>query len=269
MKGLFILTSVMICISFVIVCPAQTLTDSQGLEYTVSDDGTYCVVSGFDGSVLEVVIPQNYDGYPVTAISDFAFSGHNSLKSVFIPDTVTSIGYRAFHYCMDLDNLIIGDSVAVIDEYAFSYCFGLTNLTISDSVTEIGSFAFYFCQSLPSVTVPSSVAAMGSNVFDGCVELDTVYCEAKTQPSGWNTSWDFGCDAAVRWNTYIERGILGDVEGDGDVDQIDYLYVKRAYFGTYMLSTSSQKRADVDKNGTVDQMDYMLIKRAYFGTYDL
>ncbi len=61
--------------------------------------------------------------------------------------------------------------------------------------------------------------------------------------------------------------LLGDVDGDGDIDQFDYLLVKRSYFNTYSLTEDEALRADVDCDGDVDQMDYLLIKRHYFETY--
>ncbi len=60
---------------------------------------------------------------------------------------------------------------------------------------------------------------------------------------------------------------LGDVDGNGEIDQFDYLLVKRAYFNTYDLTEDEQKRADVNSDNTVDQFDYMMIKRHYFETY--
>ncbi len=60
---------------------------------------------------------------------------------------------------------------------------------------------------------------------------------------------------------------LGDVDGNGEIDQFDYLLIKRFYFNTYDLTEEEQKRADVNADNTVDQFDYMIIKRIYFNTY--
>ena len=51
---------------------AESSTDSQGVTYTLSDDGTYYIVSYFDDSVAEVVIPSEYNGLPVKEIGDKA-----------------------------------------------------------------------------------------------------------------------------------------------------------------------------------------------------
>lgn len=48
-------------------------------------------------------------------------------------------------------NLVIPDSVTSIGEKAFSDCEGLTSVTISDSVTSIGDMVFFGCVSLTDV----------------------------------------------------------------------------------------------------------------------
>ena len=61
--------------------------------------------------------------------------------------------------------------------------------------------------------------------------------------------------------------MLGDVNDSKEIDSMDYVIIKRAYFGTFKLSAEQEKRGDVNKSGDIDSMDYVLIKRAYFGTF--
>jgi len=60
-----------------------------------------------------------------------------------IPDSVTSIGGRAFYNCTGLTSVTIGNSVTSIGYSAFYNCTGLTSVTIGNSVTSIGDYAFY------------------------------------------------------------------------------------------------------------------------------
>ena len=63
--------------------------------------------------------------------------------------------------------------------------------------------------------------------------------------------------------------VEGDTNGDGAIDQFDYLLVKRHYFETRYLVEIENLAADVNGDGEVNQFDYILIKRHYFGTYTI
>ena len=75
-----------------------------------------------------------------------AFSG-----SYAIPDSMTSIDWRAFAGCTSLTSVTIPSSVTSIGDDAFSGCASLTSVTIPDSVTSIGNYAFSCCGSLTDV----------------------------------------------------------------------------------------------------------------------
>ena len=96
------------------------------------------------------------------------FSSCSGLTSVTIPNSVTSIGDRAFYWCDGLTSVTIGNSVESIGNYAFEWCSGLTSVTIPNSVTTIGIGTFSHCHGLTSVTIPNSVTSIGSYAFENC-----------------------------------------------------------------------------------------------------
>jgi len=61
--------------------------------------------------------------------------------------------------------------------------------------------------------------------------------------------------------------LLGDVNGNGTLDTMDYSLLKRVYFGIY--NTSNLDAGDINGNGGLDTMDYSLLKRVYFGIYSI
>ncbi len=84
-------------------------------------------------------VPQNYKINEGTrVIADYAFSGC-SLKSVTIPDSVTSIGKSAFAGCDSLTSVTIPNSVTSIGKSAFLLCDSLTDIYILNKNCDIVS----------------------------------------------------------------------------------------------------------------------------------
>ena len=76
---------------------------SEGLEFALNSDKQSYYVKGLGTCTdADIIIPNTYEGLPVTSIGDWAFDSCDSLTSVVIPDSVTSIGEYAFLYCSKL-----------------------------------------------------------------------------------------------------------------------------------------------------------------------
>ena len=116
----------------------------------------------------------------VTSIGDRAFFYCSNLTSMIIPNSVTSIGLEAFKGCKNVTSITFSESVTSIGEYSFGHCSGLTSITIPNSVVCIERCAFWYCESLISVTIPKSVKTIGNQAFDHCSELTSVTIESNT-----------------------------------------------------------------------------------------
>ena len=123
-----------------------------------------------DSSLKSITIPNS-----VTTIGLSAFENCYSLTSITIPDSVTTIGESAFRSCDSLISITIPNSVTTIGELAFGNCNSLKSITIPDSVISIGAYAFYDCDSLTSITIPDSVISIGDDAFDDCESI-TIQC---------------------------------------------------------------------------------------------
>jgi len=147
------------------------------LEYVFEENGgdSYYVVKGIGTyEDTDVIIFESYNGYPVRKIADNAFSCCSNLTSIYIPDSVVTIGTSAFESCWGLKNVKIGNGVTTIGAYAFYWCLGLNSVVIPDGVTIIGSYAFDNCNKLVSVTIPDSIEIIGSYAFRSCKSLTSV-----------------------------------------------------------------------------------------------
>ena len=176
-------------------------TPTEGLSYILNGDGNGYTVSG-EGTATDtdIVIPFEHNGLPVTSIGYEAFAWCDSLTSVVIPDSVTSIWDDAFYECAslqyneynnayylgnennpylalikarntDITSCDVHVNTKIIVGEAFSSCTSLTSIVIPDSVTSIGNHAFRSCTSLTSVTIGNSVTSIGSYAFSDCASL--------------------------------------------------------------------------------------------------
>ncbi len=188
--------------------------NAQDYGSTVTIDyGTYSLkftVTNVDPAECEVICPTNkptvninvvipdkvvIEGaeFPVTRIGDNAFipyaygSYESRLKSVSIPNTVTSIGNNAFEQCKGLTGITIPNSVTTIGSNAFYLCSGLLGITIPNSVTTIGNYAFSNLTSILGVTIPNSVETMGDRAFSNCSKLSVVTFEEGSKLTALNS----------------------------------------------------------------------------------
>ena len=141
--------------------------------------------------VKDLVIPNS-----VTSIGDKAFYGCSGLTSVTIPNSVTTIGEYAFYGCSGLTSVTIPNSVTSIESDAFSGCSSLTSVTIPNSVNSIGSGAFYDCSGLTSVTIPNSVTSIGVDAFSYCSGLTSVTIPNSVATIGYEAF--YGCSGLTR-----------------------------------------------------------------------
>jgi len=104
-------------------------------------------------------------GDSITSVGGHAFFNCTNLTSVAIGNNVTIIGDRAFRGASSLTSIVIPNSVVIIDTSAFYDCTALTSVTMGNSVTCIRRWAFQGTSSLTSVTIPNSVTYIGSSAF--------------------------------------------------------------------------------------------------------
>ena len=86
------------------------------------------------------------------------FTKVNSLQSVTIGNSVTSIDAEAFKECGNLSSVTIGNGVTTIGDGVFRGCSNLSSITIGNGITSIGKSAFSGCTGLTSVHINDLVA---------------------------------------------------------------------------------------------------------------
>ena len=147
---------------------------------TIPDSVTSIGSSAFSWceSLTGITIP---DG--VTSIGDYAFYDCASLTNITV-DEGNAVYYSSGNCLIEIESQtlisgcntsVIPESVTSIGDRAFYLCESLTNITIPDSVTSIGKYALCYCDNLTSVTIGNGVTSIGSSAFSYCTSLKDVY----------------------------------------------------------------------------------------------
>lgn len=152
-------------------------TTSDGLKYKHNGETGAEVLQCTDTCNPALSIPASItvDDQPfgVQDISDVAFLWRTEITSVQLPESLTSIGIRAFS-ATHLTAVTIPDSVQHIGEAAFAEAASLTDVTLGNSVTSIGKLAFDGT-GISSLVVPAALTTGSSEAFKWVDGLQTLF----------------------------------------------------------------------------------------------
>ena len=145
------------------------VSGTDGLKYELNADGASYTVIGMEEYVNanNIVIPEKYNGLPVTAIGEKAFYKSKKIMSVDLPDTITSIGENAFNSCTRLMTMEIPKSMT-----DGSVARGCSTLSSDDSC--IGDDAFAGCENLVEVVNNSDLEIVAGSEDYGQVALNAI-----------------------------------------------------------------------------------------------
>lgn len=156
----------------------------------------FTVVSYF-GNPERLTLPDTILGKPIARFENQAFMQCESLRSIRLPSTTTTLGAESFRGCTALTEIVFPPTMAAIGFSVFEECSALTTLalpagltTIPDAalsecsalesvvipagVVRVDNYAFYNCGALTAAELPGSVEYVGDGVFMSCEELRSV-----------------------------------------------------------------------------------------------
>lgn len=166
-------------------------------------------------------------------ITEFPWYGiKDRIKSVELPEGITSISEYAFENCVNLSELIIPDSVISIGEYAFSGCSGIKEFSLGNELETIGDYAFYGCTGIEKVDLHENITSIGENTFAGCSGMKEFYVGKNIK----NFDLKYLKDFAVLEKLYIHPDCSGYIVDDsGGVIKREIIYDEK-YYNVYCFN---------------------------------
>ena len=223
----------------------------QNLEHIVLPDSMIMINSNsFAGTgIKSIIFPQK--GNLQLAYNAFAES---KLRSIYIPANVTRIYDYMLSDCDDLISITVDQDNgkydsregcnAIIETATNTLIASCKNTVVPSSVTALSNYAFYHNKELKTLELPEGIKTIGNYIMSTCDSLTKVIAHMPEPPTV--TTTNFGnmtatCKLYVPkgkvsayqeagWTTAIfrggifeleEPGILGDVNGDGQVTIAD------------------------------------------------
>ena len=155
-------------------------------------------ITKYTGEAIAVEVPEKLDEKDVVEIKKEAF-GLVALVGIKLPDSLKTIGEKAFYYQMKLVEVTLGKNTEKIEENGFHGCVALKKIKLNEGLVSIGRSAFGMTSSLEkielpdtlelidrgafvmgglkSITIPGSVERIGEQAFSNCNSLETVIIE--------------------------------------------------------------------------------------------
>ncbi len=118
-------------------------------------------------NLRSVVVPEG-----VTSIGSDVFSSCSMLKDVTLPSTLKSIGRYCF-YGTKIENVELPEGLTFLGEHAFREI-RISEIVIPDSLEILASYVFYGCSRLTNVVLPNNLREIGSYAFADCPNLKTI-----------------------------------------------------------------------------------------------
>lgn len=136
-----------------------------------------------------VVIPETFEyggtTYTITAIGEEAFyseyDDYDDILTLTIPETVTTIGVKAFSNLKSLEVIRLPQDLKEIASDTFTNCISLEEINFPEGLETLNEYACYNCTSLKSVSFGSKIKNISYLVFDNTC-LQSISIDATTPP---------------------------------------------------------------------------------------
>ena len=140
------------------------VTSAADFEYDTENGGIEIV--HYLGTDPIVVIPEEIDGLPVTALYQYAFANASPVRGVWLPDTITDL--QGGFVNNEVIEVIICEGVVSLSNYSFTNCPALHTVCLGEKLEEIEGGVFFASPALKELHLPATVSYLHEEAFLGC-----------------------------------------------------------------------------------------------------
>lgn len=195
-KSFKVISLLLVCILLLFSGCTESLGNEKISYKTVENAASVKSVPN-SSEVTEIVIPDTYEGLPVTAVEDFAAVNLEFVTTIRIGKNVEKIGDWAFannqaltaftvdpdnQYFCAVDGVLFTKDMEVLVAYPLAKDVTVSKddsgndvrrstYAIPDGVKTVRTKAFYKCQTLYELTIPDSVTTIEEKAFFRCSSL--------------------------------------------------------------------------------------------------
>ena len=136
--------AILLCFCAFSGCEKQEKPGANSTDFTfkLNDNGNGYALAAYSGTDVNVIIPNSYEGLPVTEIYTNAFYQNPTVKSITVPGTITEITSYTFSGCVALETVSFQDGVTTLGQSIFSGCVNLTEINLPQTIASIDPFTF-------------------------------------------------------------------------------------------------------------------------------
>ena len=183
--------------------------ENETIDYKIENGEATVTGVPNKSTVTKIVIPDEYEGVPVTKIADFAAQNLEYVTEFVIGKNVKEIGTWALEnnqhiaeytvdeaneyfcsvdgviYTKDMKTIVffppakegaytIPQGVEIIRTKAFYKCTKVTSIVIPDTVTTIEEQAFFRCGAITEFTLSKNIELIGKDAFSYCTGITEI-----------------------------------------------------------------------------------------------
>lgn len=192
---------------------AASIENTDNLNFTIvtgsGGEQSYSVAvkAAAKPTVETVIIPDTYNGLPVTEIANNGFMSCANLKKAVLPTTVKKIGSNAFMNCAKLERISL------------------------PGIESIGMNAFAMCPLLDRTYIPNTVKSVGANILRN--NSNTVYVQSSIDEvnSEWQSTWNSYFTGEVVYGISPEETVgyreVKDTQGENVIgyEVVEYQFI--------------------------------------------